>query len=115
MRHDLAYLKRLSDEIDKLAAEKSKPLDPERATQLADLKDYFFYLFIDAMQDRELVMHLVEHFEHLEAQSLTHHRFFFAMGQLLSTKHEIHRVPGEEISREAFECSFKRTAEELGL
>lgn len=116
MRHDLAYLKRLSDASDRVAVQGIKLLeDPNRAAQLADLRAYFLYLTLDALEDPKLARKLVGSFERLEARSETHRKFFFTLGQLLSVKREVRRLPGEEISRRAFERSFKRTAEELGL
>lgn len=116
MRHDLAYLKRLSDASDRVAVQGIKlPEDPNRAARLADLRDYFLYLTLDALEDPKLARELVGSFERLEARSEAHRKFFFTLGQLLSVKREVRRLPGKEISRRAFECSFKRTAEKLGL
>jgi len=116
LRHDPEYLLRLSGEIDRLSVRGAGLLRiPELAPILADLRDYFLYLTLDALDDPGLARELVTSFEALEARSYTHRRFFFALGRLLSARHEISRLPGEEISREAFERSWERTVEMLGF
>lgn len=105
MRHDLAYLARLSDEIDRLV--ERGLLFPELARRPADLRDYFIYLTLDALEDPELARKLVWSFK--ELRSRTHRKFFFILERLLSVRHEIAGLPGEKISREAFERSWERT------
>ena len=116
MRHDLAYLARLSDEIDRLVERGAEfMLFPELARRPADLRDYFIYLTLDALEDSELARKLVRSFKELKARSRTHRKFFFILERLLSVRHEIAGLPGEKISREAFERSWERTRRELGL
>jgi hypothetical protein len=116
VRHDPTYLERLSREIDRLALEGPRILRyPDRCTQLSDLRDYFLYLTLDALDDEDLARELVATFQMLEGRSRTHAKFFFALGQLLSVRNEIRGVPGERISRRAFEHSWERTRLELGL
>ncbi len=116
MRHDLAYLARLSDEIDRLVERGAEfMLFPELARRPADLRDYFIYLTLDALEDPELARKLVWSFKELKARSRTHRKFFFILERLLSVRHEIAGLPGEKISREAFERSWERTRRELGL
>ena len=115
MRHDLGYLARLSDEIDRLVERGAKSmLFPELARQPADLRDYFIYLTLDALEDPELARKLVWSFKELKARSRTHRQFFFNLERLLSVRHEIAGLPGEN-SREAFERSWEHTRRELGL
>lgn len=85
--------------------------------QLGVLREYFLYLTLDALEDPDVahVKMLVSRLERCEFQSKTNAKFFFALAQLLSVKHEIVEVPGERISREEFEESWQRTARELGL
>ena len=97
LRYDPEFLAKLSRAIDALSVERSKLLlNPDRATYLADLRDYFFYLTLDALVDRGMTVELT--FETLEVKSVTHEQFFFALPQLLSMRHEI-GIPGEKISR----------------
>lgn len=87
----------------------------EEARKVADIRDFFMYLTLDALEDRELADRLEGIFTELEGRSRTHKQFFFTLGQILSVRHEISRLPGEKISREEFEKSWKRTREELGI
>ncbi|MBA7664070.1 hypothetical protein ES703_72120 [subsurface metagenome] len=98
MRHDLGYLARLSDEIDRLVERGAEfMLFPELARQPADLRDYFIYLTLDALEDPELARKLVWSFKELKARSRTHRKFFFILERLLSVRHEIAGLPGEAV------------------
>jgi len=114
--HDPGYLERLSDAMDRLAWGGPELMQsPEFATQLADLRGYFLYLTLDALEDRKLARELVRSFEGLEARAEPHSKFFFTLRQLLSARRWIAKLPEEEEERKAFERSFKRTAAQLGL
>lgn len=121
MRDDEAYLLRLTRAIDELDEGIMRGLKNETRThdwhivQLADLRDYFLYLTLDALEDPDLAKVLVSRLELCERESKTHAKFFFGLAQLLSVKHQIAEVPGERIHREEFEESWQRTARELGL
>jgi len=116
MKHDLAYLRRLEFHIDRLAERGSELLrKPRLARRLTVLRDYFIYLTLDALEDPKLARVLVRSFEALEARSETHAKFFFTLGQLLSVRHEIRRLPREPISREAFKRDWKHMRRELRL
>lgn len=99
LRYDPEYLAKLSRAIDALSVERSKLLlNPDRATYLADLRDYFFYLTLDVLVYLGMAVELILTFETLEVKSVPHKQFFFALSQLLSIRHEI-GIPGEKISR----------------
>jgi hypothetical protein len=120
LRHDFEFLQRLCAAVDEIqeAIERrwSKVGRPiELFTIIADLRDYFLFLTLDALDDADLARELVEAFERLEEISRSHQRFFFALSQILSLKHGIQRVPGEKIGREDFEESWKETAKMIGL
>jgi hypothetical protein len=44
-----------------------------------------------------------------------HSDFFFTLSQLLALKHEVQTLPGEAITRNEFEDSWKKTCRELGI
>lgn len=131
MRDDEAYLLRLTRAIDELddavnrAQNGTHTLNNcwcrvdhrHQVIQLGVLREYFLYLTLDALEDPDVahVRMLVSRLEQCELQSKTNAKFFFALAQLLSVRHEIVEVPGERISREEFEESWQRTARELGL
>ena len=130
LKDDEAYLLRLTRAIDELddaivrvmqngthlLANCWCQVDHRRqVVQLADMRDYFLYLTLDVLEDPTHVKMLVSRFERCELQSKTHAKFFFALAQLLSVKHKVAEVPGERISREEFDKSWKRTASELGV
>jgi hypothetical protein len=99
---------------------------------LADIRDYFMYLCLDAYKDPKLARSLVTVFNRLEAwldKKLKHRPIWqqetetirwyigwlFALEQLLSLRHEIAKLPSEAINREDFKRSWAKTAEKLGL
>ena len=121
LRHDREFLLELGRKVDEVLRGMRRHLRKwevetaiQSCTRLADLRDYFLYLTLDALEDRELSKELVGTFEELEKRSETHSLFFFALAQLLSVKHEL-GWEGEKISREDFERSWRQTARELGL
>jgi len=59
LRYDPEFLAKLSRAIDALSVEISKLLlNPDRATYLADLRDYFFYLTLDVLVDLGMAVEL---------------------------------------------------------
>lgn len=130
MRDDAAYLLNLTKAIDEIGGaianaqeETGHKLDScwcgvdhrHQVVLLANLRDYFLYLALDALQDPNLAKTLVPKLERCEIESKTHGKFFFTLAQLLSIKHEIAEIPGEQIRREEFEVAWRRTARDLGL
>jgi hypothetical protein len=120
LRHDFGSLRKLCTAIDEIQetierrwSEGVRPV--ELFTAIADLRDYFLFLTLDALDDADLARELVEAFERLEEISKTHQRFFFALSQLLSLRHGIRKGPGERIGREDFERSWKETARIIGV
>jgi hypothetical protein len=127
-RCDHAFLKQLLTEAIRLHTPKSV----EEATMLADVRDYIMHVALDAFEDPKLARQLVDRFSQLqkwleeklqdtpvwrdEREAI---RFYigmlFTLEQLLSLRHEIAMLPSEKISREDFNRSWKRTAQELGL
>jgi hypothetical protein len=120
LRHEFGFLRELCVAVDRIQeAIERRWSEGERPvglfTAIADLRDYFLFLTLDALDDADLASELVETFEKLEEVSKTHQRFFFALSQLLSLRHGIRRVPGERIGREDFERSWRNTEKMLGL
>ena len=108
MRRDPEYLEELSDWIDELAKEGLGILkSPERCTFLADLRDYFLYLTLDALEDPELARELVSVFERLEEKSKTHKKVLLRPGTAPLPQARDHRAAG----RADLEIRFR---EELG-
>lgn len=120
LRHDYGFLQKCCRAVDEIqetieGAWRERKIPAGLLTVIADLRDYFLFLTLDALDDADLARELVESFERLEEISKTHKRFFFALSQLLSLKHGICRVPGERIGREDFERSWRNTEKILGL
>jgi len=128
LRHDPEFLERLIREAGRL----HRPGSLEEATMLADIRDYFLYLTMDAFEDPELARELVGAFTKLEVwlgkvvrdawggkidptAPIFYGAFLFALEHLLCLRHRIALMPGEKISREEFMESWRRTSRKLGL
>jgi len=90
------------------------------ATQIADIRDYFMWITIDAWDHPEKSRELVREFAELGSISEKVGNyflvgFFFTLENLLSLRHGIIILPGEKINRESFEESFRRTLEYLKI
>jgi len=126
LRHDQALLRRLVEAAMRL----HRPRSAEAATMLADVRDYLTYLALDGLGDSALAADLVPALSDLQVglgrvvpglspaspkpETVQFYiGFLFSLEQLLSLKWCIARLPGEEISREAFKASWRRTAERL--
>jgi hypothetical protein len=126
LRHDREFLLELARKIDEVQARIEEHFSKQEGvvreysarlcTWMADLRDYFLYLTLDALEDAELSRELVGILEELDAKSRTHGQFFFALSQLLSVRHGLSWLGGlEKIGRDHFERSWGETARELGL
>ena len=98
---------------------RSGKINPEKATILADCRDYCFYLVLDLLEgESEDVTEIVEQLMKCEAYAsgkgdLFHNGFFFTLSQLLSIKYNVRLLRGDAINREDFKESWLRTREEL--
>ncbi len=123
MRHDVEYLEKLLQ----VALRLHKPENREDATVLADVRDYFMWLTVDAWSDPVLAKEVVRVYMQLELLLEKIHRvlehpnaqfyigWLFGMEQTLSLHHSITLVSGEPIGRRDFEESWKKTSVRLGL
>lgn len=89
------------------------------ATPLADIRDYFMFQVLRC-GSREEALEIIERLHTYEAYmerigDKFYTGFFFALSNLLHLRFEIATLPGEEISYEAFERSFTKTIEKLGM
>jgi len=98
---------------------RSGKINPEKATLLADCRDYCFYLVLDILvEESEDVTEMVEQLMKCEAYASGkgdqfHNGFFFTLSQLLSIKYKVRLLRGDAINREDFKESWLRTWEEL--
>lgn len=128
LRHDLDYLKRLLTQALRFRGAKKLP----EATWTDDIIDYFLYLSLDAIEDRELAKSLVKDLTALEArlmylgaearvedQDPSALEFFvwflWTLNKLLLFRHHIGTILGEAVSRENFIRRWSETAKRLGL
>lgn len=120
LRCNIAFLKSLLEHAVRLHRSKNT----EEATVLADIRDYFMYLALDASGDTALAERLIGCFTQLQTWLEKQHSetpvwkderetirfyigFLFALEQLLSLRHEMKRLPSKKISREDFMRSWK--------
>jgi len=98
---------------------RSGKINPEKATLLADCRDYCFYLVLDILEEEsEDVTEIVEQLMKCEAYASGkgdrfHNGFFFTLSQLLAIKYKVRLLRGYAINREDFKESWLRTREEL--
>ena len=128
LNHDPDYLRRMLT----WAIKPTWPRTTQEGSMRADLRDYFLYLTLDALRDRELTKTLIVTFADLEewlenigqemadsdvdtTMAISYIAMLFALRQFLSLRHEIPLIPGTTVKREAFMQSWKRTAATLGL
>jgi len=112
--------KKIAEAILKCSAlyHRGVPID---LTVLADCRDYFIYKALDNLKaPRDEAKEFVRRMEEFEREcerygDRFHAGFFFTLAQLVSVAREIPMLPGERISREEFERSWRRTREKLGL
>jgi hypothetical protein len=121
LRHDREYLLKIAEamdivqeEVDAWQAEQENPPEPPAVirTMMADMRDYFFYLTLDALDDRELAEELVPILGELERKSKTHRLYFSALLHLLVSR----RRPQLTKERRAeFERRWGETARIIGV
>lgn len=98
----------------------------KEAIDLVNIRDYFLWLTVDALEDEKIAKELVDKLEALETwlSSIQFDfvddevRYFyigiiFCLNQLLSLKYEIKQHEAEVIDREGFEKSWKETKKGL--
>lgn len=118
---DEGVMEKAREALDRLAGElyeevkRRGRVDGRKARRVADIRDFFFFLTLDGLEDGELARRLIPIFVKLEGRSRTHGLFFFTLAELLKVGQGIGEVPGERISREDFERSWRKTREELGI
>ncbi len=98
---------------------RSGKINPEKATLLADCRDYCFYLVLDILEEEnEDVNKMVAQLMKCEAYASGkgdrfHNGFFFTLSQLLSIKYKVRLLRGDAIEREDFKESWLKTRKEL--
>jgi hypothetical protein len=111
MRSDYPYLKKLLD----LILELSSSDDSDDIFDLSSVRDYFFFLTLDAIEgSKEQAYNLFKRFSELEViceekNDIFHEGFFFTLSELLSLKHRIRIRYLEDVSREYWEKRFEIT------
>lgn len=89
------------------------------ATHLADIRDYFMFLMLRCSsrdEALEIIQRLDIYCSEMERRGDRFYiAFFFTLSNLLHLRFEISTLPGEQISYEAFEKSFAKTLEKMGL
>ena len=117
MKSDYLYLKKLLD----LILELSGSNDSDGIFDLSSIRDYFFFLTLDAMKgSEEHAYDLFRKFSKLEViceekGDKFHEGFFFTLSELLSLKHKIRIHYWEDVSREYWEKRFKITKARRGI
>ena len=111
MNSDYLYLKNLLD----LILELSGSNDSDDLFDLSSIRDYFFFLMLDATEgSKEQAYNLFKKFSKLEViceekGDKFHEGFFFTLSELLSLKHGIRIQYLEDVSREHWEKRFEIT------
>jgi hypothetical protein len=121
LRHDREYLLKIAEAmdtvqgtVDELQAKQENPPEPPAVIRamMADMRDYFLYLTLDALDDRGLAEELIPILRELEGRSKTHRLYFSGLLQLLASGYR-QRPTREE--REEFGRRWKDTAKIIGV
>lgn len=121
LRHDREYLLKIAEAmdtvqgtVDEVQAKQGSPPEPPAVirTWMEDMREYFFYLVLDALGDRKLAEEILPILRELEGKSKTHRLYFSGLAQLLALGRR--RRPTEK-EREEFERRWKDTARIIGV
>jgi hypothetical protein len=121
LRHDREYLLKIAEAmdtvqetVDEIQAKQESPPEPPAIirTMMRDMRDYFSYLVLDALDDRELAEEILPILRELEERSKTHRLFFSGLIQLLASGCK--RRPTKE-EKEEFERRWGETARIIGV
>lgn len=116
LRHDPGFLKELQVRLDECYEEMTKRVPTAELTRwLTDIRDYFIFLALDAIEDVALARKLVPEFKRLQDRTKTHPGFFLALSKLLSLQHPSISLPEMRRPRQEFIKSFERTLKELNI
>lgn len=116
LRHDSGFLKELRVHLDECYKEMTKGVPTAELTkQLTDIRDYFIFLALDAIDDVTLARKLAPEFKRLHDHTETHPGFFLALSKLLSLGHPSISLPEMRRPRREFIRSFEKTMKELGI
>ena len=116
LRHDPRFLGELRMRLDECYEDMTKRVPTMELTkQLTDIRDYFIFLTLDAIEDVALARKLAPEFKRLQDRTKTHPGFFLALSKLLSLEHPSISLPGMKRSRRDFMRSFEQTLKELDI
>lgn len=124
VKSDYEYLKKLVDNLIKLN-QKLETLSKEEKQDFSSLNDYFLFLTLEGLEDKQKGMELFESYMRLgsyckDKKNDSYEGFFFALSELLSLKHGI-REGLELLAKEKFlskaewQKRFEITKERLNL
>jgi len=117
---EVSYLRRVLEHCIRLGPVAKADPTSEAATMLADLRDYLVFTTLDALKNGDEARKLVIAFTELEAWlagrgERFYEGFLFGLQNVLTNHHGIALLPAERVDREAFERSWRKTREKLGL
>lgn len=116
LRHDSGFLRELRVHLDECYKEIIKGVPTAKLTKwLTDIRDYFIFLTLDAIEDVALARKLAPEFKRLQDRTKTHPGFFLALRKLLSLEHPSISLPEMKRPRKSFMRSFEKTVKELGI
>lgn len=116
LRHDPRFLNELRVCLDRCYEEMTKRVPTVEHTRwMMDLRDYFIFLTLDAIEDVALARKLVPEFKRLQDRTKTHPGFFLALSKLLSLGHPSISLPEMKRPRQDFMRSFEKTLKDLDI